>query len=207
MKSALRVLVLAPILAGALLYGLAGTYLHAFVIPTGAMEKTILIGDHVIVSMGSFEPWRGALVVHRYPVDPQQTFIKRVVALPGDRVKLVNKRLIVNGAPQNEPFAIHITDYTDNYRDNFPAQPTVVVQPPEWADQVAAAAQQGELLVPQGKYFVMGDNRDNSFDSRYWGFIERKDILGKPLFVYLSVAPAEEASPERVRWDRFFHVL
>jgi signal peptidase I len=154
-------------------------------------------------------------VVFPYPVDRRQTFVKRVVGMPGDRIKIVQKRVFRNDAELEEPYATHKTEYMDPYRDNFPSPPNV---------QVAASAvamlknnlSNGEIVVPDGNYFVLGDNRDNSLDSRYWGFVPRGDVLGKPFLVYYSedVLTDDDAKKDtfrftwdRVRWNRFFKAL
>src|SRR5260370_10081281 len=114
---------------------------QAFVIPTGSMEDTLLIGDHLLVDKLAYgppgpaskyilpytEPKRGDIIVFRYPVDIQQTFVKRCIGVPGDRIRLINKQLILNGNPVNEPYVYHKTEYIDSYRDNFPSDPNVYV--------------------------------------------------------------------------------
>jgi signal peptidase I len=159
-----------------------------YVIPSGSMERTLMTGDHVIVDKLSYAPHDGALsgllpysdvkrgdiVVFRYPVDIKQTFVKRVIGLPGDRIHLENGVVIRNGERLREPYVQHIAASPDAYRDNFPNQPG------------------REVLVPEGRYFVMGDNRDNSSDSRYWGFVPRENIIGKPVIVFWSYDAPEE---------------
>jgi len=137
--------------------------------PTGSMENTILVGDRIAAArMPNRAPFRGEVVIHRYPVNRKDTFIKRVVGLPGD------------GA----------VDMLEHHVTN------------------------GEIVVPPGEYFVLGDNRDSSLDSRYWGFIKQSDLLGVPCFVYYSEQPVIEALEgphvlklDRVRWSRLFHRL
>lgn len=190
-----------------------------FVVPSGGMENTMLVGDSLYVRLtgASFSPSRGDIVVFRYPPNPQQVFAKRIVGVPGDRVRLANKTLIVNGAAQNEPYAIHGTSYLDPFRDNFPAQPNVQLVA-DWATDLAAHTSGGDVVVPPGKYFVLGDNRDDSLDSRYWGFVPRDAILGTPSFISFSAeVPADQSfntqqfaapilfTPSRIRWRRLFH--
>ncbi len=161
----------------------------------------------------------GDIVALRYPIDESQTFLKRVIGMPGDRIRIVNKQLILNGAPPQEPYAIHKTDYVDSYRDNFPSQPTFHLNGKEDASarkMLAENVVNGEVVVPEGTYFVLGDNRDNSLDSRFWGFVPRENIVGKPYLVYWSYdAPPEDLSGQprvefpwkalkRVRWERVF---
>ena len=139
-------------------------FYQPFQIPTRAMEQTLLIGDQVLVRRAAGDsPRRGDMVVFRNPADRRQTFIKRVVAAPGDRVRIEHKKLFVNGSPAVEPFAVHLTTFEDPYRDNFPREPTVKVFPGAEAmlkDHVV----NGEVVVPAGKYFVFGDNRDISLE-------------------------------------------
>lgn len=181
-------------------------------IPTSAMEKTFLAGDQVLITNNFTDaPSRRDVVVFRYPIDPKQTFIRRVLGVPGDRIRIANKQLFVNGAAQTEPFAQHSTTYIDAYRDNFPSDPQMhLFKPGE--EMLALHVTGGEVVVPEGKYFVLGDNRDVSLDSRYWGFVDRKDIIGRPFMIYLSVEPLANRGDEnavsialtRVRWDRLF---
>lgn len=181
-----------------LLFGTT-TLVQAFVIPTGSMEENLLVGDHLLVDKlsyapaGSFSKYllpyqevkRGDIIVFRYPVDIKQTFVKRVIGVPGDRIRLENKQLIRNGVRINEPYKIHKTDYIDAYRDDFPSSPYRAVS--EGAmDMLQNNVKNGEVVVPPNFYFAMGDNRDNSLDSRFWGFVPRANIIGKPLIIYWS---------------------
>lgn len=188
-----------------LLFGTT-TLVQAFVIPTGSMEDTLLIGDHLLVDKLAYAPAgpltshvlpysevkRGDIIVFRYPVDIGQTFVKRVIGVPGDRIRLVNKEVFLNGARLEEPYVYHKTEYIDSYRDNFPGEPN---------GHIAESAQEmlekhvrnGELVVPPGMYFALGDNRDSSLDSRYWGFVPRENIIGKPLIIYWSYDATTEA--------------
>jgi len=157
------------------------TALQPFYMPTDSMANTIKSGERILVNRLATEPARGALVVHRYPVDRKQTFIKRIVGMPGDRIRIENKKLFVNGARVEEPYVLLKTDYIDSYRDNFPAGQAQFTPIALGTDMLAHHVVNGEVVVPAGKYFVLGDNRDNSLDSRYWGFIDRSDIVGKPV--------------------------
>jgi signal peptidase I len=175
-------------------------FVQAFVIPTGAMENTLLIGDRILVlRLPNPAPRRDALVVHIYPIDRQQTFVKRIAGMPGDRIRIAHKVLYRNGAALQEPYVEHTTQYEDPYRDNFPAEPNTTIPAPAM-EMLAKNVVNGEVVVPEGKYFVLGDNRDNSLDSRYWGFIDARDLIGKPLVIYYS---EEQARGSRhVRWNR-----
>jgi len=181
-----------------LLFGTT-TLVQAFVIPTGSMEDTLLIGDHLLVDKLSYapsgpvskhllpytEPKRGDIIVFRYPVDISQTFVKRCMGVPGDHIKLMNKEVYLNGKKLVEPYVYHKTDYIDSYRDNFPSEPNLNVVP-RALDMLQNHVVNGEVVVPPHSYFAMGDNRDSSLDSRYWGFVPRENIIGKPLIIYWS---------------------
>lgn len=192
-----------------LLFG-TSTIAQPFVIPTSSMHNTLYTGDHLIVDKLAYapagsiskylvpyqDPKRGDIIVFKHPTLISVDYVKRVIGVPGDHVKLVNKTVFVNGKALNEPYAIHI-DNTVNYRDNFPlGEPDYIPDP-----KMAARAYQmlrenvvdGELVVPAGSYFAMGDNRDNSLDSRYWGLVPRDNITGKPVIVFWSYdAPTED---------------
>ena len=200
---------------------LAPLVFKAYVIPTGAMEDTILIGDQLLVRvLGVPAPARGDIIVLRYPPDIRQTFVKRCMGVPGDRIKLVNKQLYLNGKRLNEPYVYHKTEYIEPYRDNFPSEPNVHLYP-LGEDMLAHHVSNGEVVVPPESYFVMGDNRDSSLDSRYWGFVPRANIIGTPWIVYGSYdAPTEAPAGSiigihqiverykhfftRTRWRRIF---
>src|SRR5579875_2845819 len=171
-----------------LLFGTT-TLVQAFVIPTGSMEDTLLIGDHLLVDKLAYAPpgaiskhllpysdiKRGDIIVFRYPVDIKQTFVKRAMGVPGDHIKLVNKQVYLNGKLLNEPYVVHKENYLDTYRDNFPGDPTAnaLLYPPA-VSMLEHYVQNGEVVVPPNSYFAMGDNRDRSLDSRYWGFVPRE---------------------------------
>ncbi len=158
-------------------------------VPAGSMANTLRAGDHVLVEVVSpalgRTPRRGDVIVFRYPPDPKQTFVKRVVGVPGDRIRMRDKQLIRNGAPVTEPWAVHLTDYTDPYRDNFPAAPNVHLSSAAEA-MLARNVREGEVVVPEGQLFVLGDNRDSSLDSRYFGFVPKGNVTGRPLLIYGS---------------------
>ena len=182
-----------------LLLFLTTTLVQAFVIPTGSMEDTLLVGDHLLVDKLAYAPSgpvskyllpytpvkRGDIIVFRYPVDITQTFVKRCMGVPGDRIKLVNKEVYLNGVKLDEPYKVHKTEYIDSYRDNFPSEPNANVYPGA-IDMLQNHVVNGEVVVPPNYYFAMGDNRDQSLDSRYWGFVPRENIIGKPLIIYWS---------------------
>lgn len=157
-------------------------FVQAYKIPSGSMLETLKIGDHILVEKFLFgthipftdivvlplkQPKRGDVVVFRYPLDPNLDFIKRIIALPGDTVQGINKDIYVNGKRLQEPYIQHIDNFVlpayISPRDNF-----------------------GPLRVPKDSYFAMGDNRDNSKDSRFWGFVPRHNIKGKAMVIYFS---------------------
>jgi len=185
-----------------------------FLIPSASMASTILVGDHVIADTTSLAPathWaplpyralqRGEPVVFHKPLlqegDGQYlTLVKRVIGLPGDRIHLEHGIVSVNGIAQHEPYAAKITATNyDPYRDDFPANSGALVPgvTATWALEFPKYVQNGDLVVPPDCYFMMGDNRANSLDSRYWGFVRRDNLIGRPLFVYWSfVTPDDEA--------------
>jgi signal peptidase I len=177
---------------------------QAFQIPSPSMENTLLVGDYLLVNKlcyggGSFADFfmpyrrvqRGDIVVFHYPVNPAQHFVKRVVGVPGDRVRLVNKQVFVNGVALKEPYAHFTRPPNDLFRDSFPRLDVSPGETPEWWLQLRKLVEDGQLIIPQGYYFVMGDNRDDSYDSRYWGFVPKANIIGRPLLIYWSVKGAE----------------
>jgi signal peptidase I len=211
-------------------------------IPSGSMIPTILIGDHVAVDRTTFEkpsPWfplvhhraihDGDIIVFIKPGEPKLTLVKRVIGVPGDRIHLVNGTVYRNGLPLTEPQTIkHAPGDFEPYRDNFPAVPPTYTYDvtPQWAATMPSYIHNGDLTVPPGHYFAMGDNRPNSLDSRYWGFVPRQNILGRPLFVYWSFKTPEDemykiSLSDRTawiihiathffsgtRWRRTFHIL
>jgi signal peptidase I len=202
-----------------LLFGTT-TLVQAFVIPTGSMEDTLLVGDHLLVDKLAYAPagavtasllpysdvHRGDIIVFRYPVDIKQTFVKRVMGVAGDRIRLENKKVWLNGHLLNEPYVVHKLDYIDSYRDNFPSDPNTPLYKPA-QDMLEHNVKNGEVVVPPGYYFAMGDNRDQSLDSRYWGFVPRENIIGKPLIIYWSYdATTEDLSNPGVGLGHLFDI-
>jgi signal peptidase I len=189
-----------------MLLALFGTtfVVQAFKIPSGSMEPTLLIGDHVFVNKFIFEgtgAWyekflpyrdirRGDIIVFKFPFDDHPHYVKRVIGLPGDRLRIVNGDVYINGEFLREPYVVRNPASRDPYADNFPPSNRGVlrfVARREWADQLFDYVQKGELIVPPNHYFAMGDNRDLSADSRYWGFVDRDSIMGRPMVIYWSV--------------------
>jgi signal peptidase I len=188
---------------------------EATVIPTGSMERTILIGDHVFLNKLLYGPRlpytslrfpplktvrRQDIVAFRYPRNPSVMYVKRVIATGGDSVKIINKRVFVNDRELDEPYVQFQYTTVLPLRDNFPPTPSQIETlpaawglDPGWAHEMSQFIQDGELHVPPGYLFVMGDNRDNSQDSRFWGFVPEDNVVGEPLFVYWSYdAPTQE---------------
>jgi len=195
----------------------SSAFLKAYVIQSASMEGSLQIGDHILVNkLGpSREIRRDDLINFRYPQDGRQIFVKRVIGLPGDRIRLVDKQVIRNGHRLSEPYVQHNTPTIDAYRDNFPGDPPSLV-PASGRDMLEHHMANGEVIVPAGSLFVLGDNRDDSLDSRYWGFVPREDVVGRPLLVYwsydrqpddtrLGEMPAHFFS--RTRWNRTLHWL
>ncbi len=189
-----------------LLFGTT-TLVQAFVIPTGSMEDTLLIGDHLLVDKLAYapkgqvskyilpyeEPKDGDIIVFRYPVDISQTFVKRVIGVPGDHIKMSNQQVYRNGIKLNEPYVVHKNPYPDSFRDNFPNSEPNLMLLDRAREMLANNVVNGEVVVPPNSYFAMGDNRDNSLDSRYWGFVPRENIMGKPLIIYWSYDASTES--------------
>ena len=178
---------------------------QAFKIPTGSMEPNLLVGDHLIVNKLVFAPQatafdrailpmrpirRGDVVVFKYPKAPERDFVKRVIGLPGDRVELRRKVVHINGEPLEEPHA-------------YLTEPASADGPPRRDD---LREEYGPVTVPPDQYFMMGDNRDNSEDSRYWGFMPASYVKGKALFVYYSFEDSGSLASivTATRWDRLF---
>jgi len=211
---------------------------QAFQIPSGSMENTLLVGDFLLVDKLHFAggpgaihllPYgaikRGDIVVFYFPVDASQFLVKRVIGLPGDHIRLRNKMVYVNGEPLKESYVVHRQWIPDGYRDNFPNQQGSSQEPEidrRWRYELANYVSGGELVVPAEQYFVMGDNREYSLDSRYWGFVPRANIVGRPLVIYLSVKGSERGRAsdklihsgptlahllELARWDRVFRLV
>jgi len=215
--------------------------LQAFEIPSSSMENTLLIGDHVFVDRMMLAPvtkWIDKLIPYRDPrhgdifvfISPAQPglyVVKRVMGIPGDRIHLQDGVVYRNGERLDEPYVVRKGDY-NGYRDNFPRVP-----PSEYDDVTAAwkaelpsHIQSGDLVVPAGVVFAMGDNRDVSLDSRYWGFVPRENVIGRPMFIYWSfITPRDEYQRQgladrvawlfdiiihfidKTRWSRMLHVV
>ena len=185
-----------------------------FEIPSGSMMGTLLIGDHVLVdrvTLAPPTPWaffmpyrevhRGDVIVFFKPGEPDLFLVKRAIAIAGDRIHLRNGIVFLNGIAQNEPQAGGPADDSNPqhafnaYRDNFPSVPPSAYEEvtEQWAAELPRNVQDGDLLVPPGKIFALGDNRTESLDGRYWGFVPRENIVGRPLFVYWSFqTPADQ---------------
>ncbi|MEI9814403.1 MAG: signal peptidase I [Acidobacteriota bacterium] len=227
-----------------LLFGTT-TLVQAFIVPTPSMDTTVMVGDHMLVDKlayapaGSFSrlflPYtdvkRGDIIVFRYPVDISQNYVKRVIGVPGDHIRITDKQVTVNGKLLHEPYKQHIDgNGIRPYRDNFPGEPprgdyaywdrgqAMLTR----ASKMLEHVQDGELVVPPGYYFAMGDNRDNSLDSRYWGFVPRENIIGKPAIIFWSYdAPTNDLVGftadhfidlaknffTKTRWDRQFKLV
>jgi signal peptidase I len=198
-----------------LLLFLTTTLVQAYVIPTGSMEDTLLIGDHLLVDKMAFAPAgvvskhllpysdvkRGDIIVFRYPVDISMTFVKRAMGIAGDRIRIVNKQVYRNGVKLDEPYKVNKSDQIDAYRDNFPSEPNSMIYPGAM-DMLQNHVVNGEVVVPPGTVFAMGDNRDSSLDSRYWGFVPRENIIGKPLIIYWSYdAPTDQLQEPTIGLD------
>ena len=210
-----------------------------FRIPSESMERTLLVGDFLLVDKTAYAPpgvwdWlmpyhsihRGDIVVFHYPIDPTLHVVKRVIGLPGDRVHLQNGMVWVNDVQIQEPYVVYEPAYADDYRDDFPAQ--LYTDPgvnPKWWRQMRHDVRDGELVVPDGDFFVMGDNRNYSSDSRYWGYVTQDHIVGRPLVIYFSLRERSatdiaEQQDDRLgqksaldklqdfaRWDRFLRIV
>ena len=201
--------------------------IQAFKIPTPSMENNLLVGDHLLVNKFAFGsqgsivdavlPFkavnRGDIIVFRYPKDLTKHYVKRVVGLPGDRLKIVDKQVFVNGEPLEEPYKMHTSPpgaYADPFRDFFPPRPHPgrryggVDQNPYWYEDYVVDDQ---ILVPEGYYFAMGDNRDNSSDSRYWGFVPRQEVVGKALVIYWSYETESDEYLRTAAGDRIQQIV
>ncbi len=212
---------------------------QAFQIPSESMERTLLVGDYLLVDKAHYGtpghwdwlmPYRHIqrqdIIVFRYPVNPQQHFVKRVIGVPGDRVRLINKHVYVNGVAQDDHYAIFNWADRNKFRDNFPSgdfmEPRIRSA---WYLQAKKLVEDGQLIVPQGYYFVLGDNRDDSDDSRYWGLVPAENVVGRPLVIYWSMdrntaepdddPPSDKLSTltytvihslKGLRWDRMLRI-
>lgn len=217
---------------------------QAFKIPSPSMEKTLLVGDHLLVNKFIFggrghwydkllpyrELQRGDIIVFKFPYQDHPHFVKRVIGLPGDHLKVVDQQVYINGEPLEEPYVVHDTTFgNDPLNYSFPPVGNqIFLSPvqPEWGREIKKYIQGDEIVVPRDKYFAMGDNRDHSLDSRYWGFVDRDAIMGRPFLIYWSVEANStdygETSfgqrivgvfdtllhlPARTRWSRMLHTV
>ncbi len=180
------------------LLGMGLTSLHAFVMPTSSMEPSLRPGDYFLVNRLARDAQRGDIIAFfPYPEDSRETFVKRVIGVPGDRIHIENKVVIRNGEQLNEPYAEHKDDYIDSFRDDFPGQPSVHLEANGQA-MLSKNVVNGEVVVPEGAYFVLGDNRDRSLDSRFIGFVPKTSVVGQPWRIYWSY----DESASQTRWDR-----
>lgn len=198
-KSKLREYTEAIIIAVAIAFFIRTFIIQAFKIPSGSMKPTLQIGDHILVTKFSYgikipllrktlfsvsDPKRGDIVVFIYPEDRSKDFVKRVVGVSGDTLEIKNKKIYLNGLPYSDGHGVYTDDMiipgAAQPRDNF-----------------------GPVTVPTGSLFVMGDNRDQSYDSRFWGFVDKRDVLGKALIIYWSWNKEDI----NVRWDRLGRLL
>jgi signal peptidase I len=192
-----------------------------FLIPSESMEHTLLVGDFLLVNKQVFAPanpvidhllpyrqvQRGDIVVFHHP-QPHPYLVKRVIGIPGDHLRIENGRVVVNDTPMNEPYVAFEPAAPNQFRDNFPA--SVYTDPdvdPEWWRQMQTLTRNGQLVIPPNEYFVLGDNRNHSFDSRSWGFVPRQAIIARPLVIYFSVdrpstTDVQQASDDRLGHDR-----
>ena len=218
--------------------------LQPFLIPSESMEHTLLVGDFLLVNKQIYAPpdrlsrlllpyrevARGDIVVFHHP-QPHPFLIKRVVGIPGDRLRIEDGRVIVNGVALDEPYAAFEPTADNPFHDDFPAKmyTDFSVDPsvdPLWWHQMRSLTRDGTLVVPPGEYFVLGDNRNHSSDSRYWGFVSRQQIVARPVMIYFSLTrpsatDVQQAADDRLgqdrqlaakltgfaRWKRIFHVV
>jgi signal peptidase I len=203
---------------------------QSYQIPSTSMEDTLQVGDFLLVNKLVFspaglfrhllpyrDPMDGDVILFHHPSDPSLLLVKRVIGVPGDRIRMHQGIVVRNGVELNEPYAIRSASVTaDRYRDNFPiGAATDERVRTEWSVQLVRDTQNGEFVVAPGGYFVMGDNRDVSLDSRYWGIVPRLNIVGGPLFLYYSqdvLAGRDdklggEREPLSSRFKRIFRVI
>jgi signal peptidase I len=192
--------------------------LQPLLIPSESMERTLLVGDFLLFNKQVYAPssplsrWlmpyrpvqRGDIIVFHHPKPP--LLVKRVIGIPGDRLRIQDGRVIVNGVPLDEPYAAFEPAPPNDFRDNFPAR--VYTDPqvdPDWWRQMQSLTHNGELTVPPGEYFVLGDNRNHSSDSRYWGFVPRQAIVARPLVIYFSLRRPSSTDVQQAADDRLGH--
>jgi len=228
---------------------LMGFVFQNFVIPSGSMEKTLLIGDHVMVDRVTLAPrtsWspflhyrnpqRGDVIVFfkPNPESPDLVLVKRCIGVPGDHIHLIHGVVYLNGVAQNEPYAHPVQDDSDPFdaydpaRDDFPANGVPTGSTEVWSQELSTHIQGQDIVVPPDKYFAMGDNRTHSLDGRFWGFVPRQNIIGRPLFNYWSYrSTADQTDAQnvsfgarvgsffstaahfltRTRWSRTLHLI
>jgi signal peptidase I len=191
-----------------------------FLIPSESMEHTLLVGDFLLVNKQIYAssnrltrfllPYRdverGDVIVFHYPEDPKRFLVKRVVGVPGDHLRIADGRVTVNGASLDEPYAAFEPAAPNPFRDNFPAK--VYTDPnmdPTWWRQLQGLTRDGELVIPAGDYFVLGDNRNHSKDSRFWGLVARQAIVARPLVIYFSLTRPSSTDVREVPDDRLGH--
>ena len=202
-----------------------GLALEAFTIPTSSMENTLLVGDFLLVNKALYgaripgtyrrlpairAPLRGDVVVFRPPHDLERNYVKRVVGIPEDTLEMREKVLFLNGEPVEEEYARYLDRRGDAIHPDMAWQSDFLAAAGSSHRYSPSRDNWGPLVVPTGEYFVLGDNRDNSEDSRYWGFVQRGEIDGSPWLVYLSVEREEESGSSwwhRVRWNRVGQVV
>jgi signal peptidase I len=210
------------------------------VIPSESMEHTLLVGDFLLMNRSALAPpgiWRrilpyapverGEIVTFHSPLNPREYLVKRVIGLPGDHLRMDGEKVSINGQWLDEPYATFEPTAYNPYLDHFPTN--VYSDPgvePGWWKQLQQNTQNGELVVPAGEYFMLGDNRNHSRDSRYWGFVSRSEIIARPLVIYFSVTRPSRTDTQQAlddklghesdvsahlkgfaRWKRIFHVV
>ena len=209
-----------------LLFLLIRTFVvEAFKIPTGSMENTLMVGDFLLVNKAVYgadvpvagarlpafdRPSRGDIIVFLPPHDPTKNYVKRLVGLPGDTLAMRDKVLYLNGEPQTEPYAHHVDYFSDPSDARMGWQHAYHVAGPSDSPIYQPTRDNwGPIVVPPHRYFALGDNRDNSEDSRYWGFVEEGAIKGRPMFIYYSFRrdPSPFAWVTGVRWGRIGNLI
>jgi signal peptidase I len=189
------------------------------VIPSESMEHTLLVGDFLLMNRSALAPggiWkrilpyagveRGEIVTFHSPVNSKEYLVKRVIGLPGDRLRIDGPQVFVNGQRLDEPYATFEPTAANPYLDQFPAK---VYSDPGvdtgWWKQMQQLTQNGELVIPQGEYFMLGDNRNHSRDSRFWGFVSRNEIIARPLVIYFSLTRPSRTDMQQASDDRLGH--
>ena len=208
-KSALRENIEVFIVAALLALFIRTFIVQAFKIPSGSMKETLQIGDHILVNKFIYgiklpfvmtnivpikDPKKGDIVVFKFPEDPKKDFIKRAVAVAGDTIEIIDKQVFVNGVRQEHPYA--------EFKDKGIIPPCTDMQKSIGFDR-CNKDNYGPVTVPEGKLFVMGDNRDHSYDSRFWGFVDLKVVKGKAFMIYWSW----DSDDTSVRWRRIGNII